>query len=56
MKEIPRSHLENRINIILDWIKNNKDLLESTHITKITINLKGHHVSGEIVNYPDFKL
>ena len=48
----PQVLLQLKLESLYQWITNNKLLLSQTDKLKITLNIKGTHVIGEITQYP----
>jgi hypothetical protein len=51
--ENPILLVELREEKLREWLKRNRPLLSQTDRVKITINIKGQNVIGEITNFPD---
>ncbi len=48
--------LDKRIENILSWILQHKDLINQNDFVKITLNIKLSDVKGQIEMYPDSKV
>ena len=45
--------IDKRVKEILKWLEKNKFLMTSSDKVKVTINIKGSSIVGEITNYPE---
>ena len=52
----PDNKITPRVKAIINWIIKNSSYFENSSFAKITINIKGESVAGEINIFPDHKI
>ncbi len=45
--------IDKRVREIVKWLEKNKFLMTHSDKVKVTINIKGSSIVGEITNYPE---